>query len=97
MRPVFVVVQTVDAEHVLEVASADDEDAVEAICAEDAHPAFGLGALALGAWIGVRITPMPLVRKTSSKAALNFLSRSWTTRRNACSSPSVWRGCEPAA
>jgi len=30
---------------------------------------------------------MPSVRKTSSKAWLNFVSRSWTRNRNGCSSP----------
>src|SRR6266498_3367411 len=43
MRPMLVVVPTVDAEHVLEVASAEDEDAVETVGAERAHPALGVG------------------------------------------------------
>jgi hypothetical protein len=41
--PVLVVVGAVDAEHVLEVATAEDEDLVEAISAECAHPALGVG------------------------------------------------------
>jgi hypothetical protein len=47
MRPVLVVMPTVDAEHLLEVASAEDENAVEAVGAEGAHPAFGVG---VGVW-----------------------------------------------
>ena len=43
MRPVLVVVPPVDAEDVLEVVAADDEDAVEAVGAEGAYPAFGVG------------------------------------------------------
>ncbi len=39
-------------------------------------------AFAFGAWIGVRITSIPSERKTSSKARLNFLSRSWISSRN---------------
>lgn len=34
-------------------------------------------AFAFGAWIGVRITLMPSVRRISSKGWLNFVSRSW--------------------
>ncbi len=33
----------VDAEHVLEMAAADDEDPVEAVGADGPHPAFGVG------------------------------------------------------
>ena len=43
MRPVLVVVAAVDAEHVLEVAAAEDEDPVEAVGANRAHPALGEG------------------------------------------------------
>jgi hypothetical protein len=42
MWPVLVVVAAVDAEHVLEVAAAEDEDAVEALRAEGADPALGV-------------------------------------------------------
>ena len=41
-------------------------------------------AFAFGAWIGVRITLMPSVRKISSKAWLNFVSRSWMRNRKEC-------------
>src|SRR5438045_2924087 len=43
MWPVLVVVAAVDAEHVLEMTAADDEDPVEAVGADCAHPAFGEG------------------------------------------------------
>jgi hypothetical protein len=43
VRPVLVVVAAVDAEHVLEVAASEDEDPVEAVGAERAHPALGVG------------------------------------------------------
>jgi hypothetical protein len=36
------VVAAVDAEHVLELAAAEDEDSVEAISAESADPALGV-------------------------------------------------------
>src|SRR5215203_4598959 len=45
-------------------------------------------AFAFGAWIGVRITLIPSARKISSKAWLNFESRSWMRNRKECSSPS---------
>lgn len=38
VRPVFVVMPAVDAEHVLEVAAAEDEDPVEAVGAGDEKP-----------------------------------------------------------
>src|ERR671911_1753954 len=43
MWPVLVVVVAVDAEHMLEVAAAEDEDAVEAVGADGADPALGVG------------------------------------------------------
>jgi hypothetical protein len=44
-------------------------------------------ALAFGAGMAVRITLIPSVRKTSSKAWLNFASRSWTRNRVAAAAP----------
>jgi hypothetical protein len=41
--PVLVVVPAIDAEHVLEMHAAEDEDAVEAIGAESPDPALGVG------------------------------------------------------
>src|ERR671919_2676297 len=43
MWPVLVVVVVVDAEHMLEVEAAEDEDAVEAVGADGADPALGVG------------------------------------------------------
>jgi HEAT repeat protein len=43
VRPVLVVMAAVDAKDVCEVAAAEDEDPVEAIGAERAYPAFGVG------------------------------------------------------
>src|SRR5262245_40603744 len=43
----LVVVPTVDAEHVLEVAAAEDVDPIETIRAERAYPALGVG---VGVW-----------------------------------------------
>jgi hypothetical protein len=73
MRPVLVVVLTVDAEHPLKVATAEDEDAVEAVGAEGAYPAFGVG-------VGVRrldrraddlsAEPVPHVVKGSGELAV---------------------------
>src|ERR1700730_18822451 len=41
MRPMAVVVVDVDAEHVLKLSPADDQDPVEAVAADGADPALG--------------------------------------------------------
>ena len=41
MRPVAVVMVDVDAEHLLELSPADDQDPVEAVAADGADPAPG--------------------------------------------------------
>jgi hypothetical protein len=41
MRPMAVVVVDVDAEHLLELSPADDQDPVEAVAADGADPALG--------------------------------------------------------
>jgi hypothetical protein len=88
VRSVLVVVLAVDAEHVLDMPSAEDHDSVEAVRANRANPALGVGIrVQRTGQAGVRITLMPSVRKTSSKAWLNFESRSWTRNRNGCCSP----------
>ena len=48
MWPVFVVVPAVDAEHVLEMAAAEDEDPVEAVGANCVHPTLGEGVRVRG-------------------------------------------------
>jgi hypothetical protein len=41
MRPMAVVVVDVDAEHLLKLSPADDQDPVEAVAADGADPALG--------------------------------------------------------
>jgi hypothetical protein len=48
MWPVFVVVAAVDAEHVLEMAAAEDENPVEAVGANRTHPTLGEGVRVRG-------------------------------------------------
>jgi hypothetical protein len=74
VRPVLVVMAAIDAEDVVEVAAAEDEDRSRQSegTVRTQHSAW---AFAFGAWIGVRITVIPSVRKISSKAWLNFVSR----------------------
>ncbi len=43
MRSVLVVLLAVDAEHVLDMPSAEDHDSVEAVRANRANPALGVG------------------------------------------------------
>jgi hypothetical protein len=43
VRPVLVVMRAVNAEHVFEIMTAEDEDAVEAVGADGTHPALGEG------------------------------------------------------
>ena len=43
MWPVLVVVAAVDTEHMLEMATTDDQNPVEAVGADGAHPALGVG------------------------------------------------------
>ena len=48
--PVSVVVGGVEAEHVLEVAAVDDQNAVETLAAEGADPTLGIGVRVWGRW-----------------------------------------------
>jgi hypothetical protein len=57
------------------VAATEDEQPVETFGADGADEALCVG-VRLGARIGVWITLMPSLRKTSSNVALNLLSRS---------------------
>ena len=41
MRPMAVVMVDIDAQHLLELSPADDQDPVEAVPADGADPAFG--------------------------------------------------------
>jgi hypothetical protein len=73
----------VDAEHVFEVAAAEDEDPVEAIGADCADPAFG---------VGVRVRRRDrcpdyldaLGAEDLVERGLNFVSRSWMRNRKEC-------------
>ena len=70
----------VDAEHVLEISAAEDQDPVEAIGSDGAHPAFSVGVRVRG--LDRRSNHLdPSERKISSKAWLNFMSRSWMRNR----------------
>ena len=83
--PVLVVVTAVDAKDLLEMAAAEDEDPIEAVSANSAHPTLGEGVCVRR--LGRRADhPDALARKTSSNARLNLLSRSWMRNRNDCSS-----------
>ena len=70
MRPVFVVVLDVHAQDSLEVSASEDEvrsrQSLRTVRTQRSANAF-----AFGARTGVRITSIPSVRKTSSKARLN--------------------------
>ncbi len=103
MRPVTVVMIDVDAEHLLELSPADDQDPVETVTSDGADPALGkptqrsANAFAFGAWKGVRITSTPSLRKISSKPCVNLLSRSWMRKRigvgRSESDQASWRAC----
>src|SRR4051812_28999008 len=70
----------VDREDSFEVASVHDQDPVETLATDGADPA-SMNAFARGARTGVRFVRMPSERNTSSNAAVNLLSRSWTKNR----------------
>jgi hypothetical protein len=76
VRALAVVMRRVDAEHPLEVAAAQDQQPVETFGADGANEALGV-RVCLWRADRVRITLIPSLRKTSSKAAVNLLSRSW--------------------
>ena len=75
VRPSVVVVAHVDAEDLLELAAAEDQQAIEALAADAADPALNV-RVAFGARTGVRTILMPSLVKTASNAAENLLSRS---------------------
>jgi hypothetical protein len=60
----------------LGLAAAKDADSIEVVDAERAYPAFGVG-VRVRRCTGVRIILVPSFRNASSKAWLNFPSRSW--------------------
>ena len=72
---VAVVMLDVDPQDLLEMASADDQQPVQALGADRADPALRVG-VRLGARTGVTSTSPPCERNTSSKARKNLVSRS---------------------
>jgi hypothetical protein len=86
VRPVLVVVPRVHAQHSFEMSASENENAIEAVAADGAHAALS-ERVAFGACSGVRITSIPSERKISSKARLNFVSRSRISswKRRSCS------------
>jgi hypothetical protein len=73
VRAVPVVVIDEDPQHVLEVAAVGGQQPVGPLSAHRACKAPAT-ASALGASIGVLMTSIPSLRKTSSKTPLNFAS-----------------------
>jgi hypothetical protein len=75
VRSALVVVLHVDAEDVLELAAAEDQQSVEALAA-DAATQRSTCAFAFGALTGVRTIRTASPVRTASNAAENLLSRS---------------------
>ena len=85
MWSVFVVVTAIDAEYVLELAAAEDEDPVEAVGAGGVDAELGEGVCIWRLDRGADHFDA-LGREISSNAWLNLVSRSWMRNRNGCSS-----------
>jgi hypothetical protein len=83
MRPLRVVVVDVDAEHMLEVATVEDQQPVQ-ISERMVLTKRSAIAFAFGARTGVFTIRMPSLRKTSSKGPLYLLSRSRIKKRTPC-------------
>src|SRR5438552_5354252 len=76
----LVVLTDVDREDSFEVPSVHDQDLVEALAARGADPPFDERVRA-GCPYRCADRPDASERNTSSKAAVNLLSRSWTKNR----------------
>jgi len=86
MRPVLVVVAAVGAEHVLEVAAAEDEDPVDAVGANGADPTLDEGVRVRG--LNWRADDLDaLAAEDLVEGVADFVSGSWMRNRNGCSSP----------
>jgi hypothetical protein len=81
MGPVTVVVRDIAAQDGLEMASSEDDDAINAFAPPRSRKPSA-NALASGALIGVRMTSVPSDRKTSSKPPGHLASRSRMRKRN---------------
>jgi hypothetical protein len=85
VRTVPVVVRDVEPHDHLQVASANDQEPVQALGTHRPHP-----TLRIGARTGVTSTSTPSEDNTSSKLRENFASRSRMRRRSRCArSPST--------
>jgi hypothetical protein len=84
--PHAVVMLAVGAQHLFEVAAAEDQQPVETLGPDGADEALGV-RVRLGCRIGVWITLIASLRNTSSKAALNLLSLSWIRNRIRANKP----------
>jgi hypothetical protein len=93
---VAVVLPNLDAEDLLQMASAHDQQPVQALGADRPHPALG-GRVRPGACTGVKSTSAPSERNTSSKLRRNVASRSCSSKRTCrLRSPAPATGREPA-
>lgn len=79
-RPVSVVVVRESAEGAFELAAARDQQLIEAL--STVRTKRSATAFAFGARNGVRMISSSSVRKISSKARVNMLSRSWIRKRS---------------
>src|SRR5262245_50655240 len=70
----------VDAQDTFNLPAAADEEPVEAVTSDGAAPAFG-ERVCLRRAERVRMISTPSLRKTSSEACVNLLSRSWIRKR----------------
>lgn len=87
MRPVTVVMGGTLGEGAIEVATTEDDHSGKAL-RRIVPTKRSAKALARGARIGVRMIRMPSNRKTSSKLAVNLVSRSRIRNRTGCARPS---------
>src|SRR5918996_3576077 len=90
MGPVAVVVRDLALEDALEMATAEDEDAIQAL-RRSVPTNRSANAVARGARIGVRTTSTPSEANTSSKPPAYFESRSRMRKRNGKGSRSTTR------
>jgi hypothetical protein len=81
VRTVGVVVLDIDPKDLLEVATADDQQPVQALGAHRPDPALRMG-VGVGAGTGVSRTSAPSAQNTSSKLRVNFASWSRSSKHS---------------
>jgi hypothetical protein len=86
--PLLVEVADVDAEDMLELASTEDQEPIEALSTDATDPALRVGVRVWSLDRRADDRNVFALWKMASKARLNFVSRSWIRNRNGCSSPS---------